>query len=199
MKRTALAALLLLPASRGLADIADLIKARLSPFHNLHGHFEQSKDIRILHKPLKSRGDFILVKGQGVLWRTSYPIAATLRVSPTEIVQLKDGKVTFRLKNEDQPALKLVGQVLFAVFAADLEGLHQHFGISGSSTAESWKATLLPKEPWVAKVATKITLQGDKTLQSLEIDEANGDRTVIRFSAIHLDQGLSAPEKMLFE
>jgi hypothetical protein len=198
MNTILLAALWMIPIL-GRADIAQEIRSKLSPFEVLRGHFEQTKSIPILKKPLKSRGDFVLLKGKGVLWNTSYPVASMLRVTPGEIAQLKDGKVSFRMKAEEQPVLKLVGQVLFAVFAADVDELKRHFEISGTMQGGHWEALLLPKEAWVAKVAKEIRLSGSQSLETLQISESNGDKSSIRFSKVLLNTSLSVQEKALFE
>ena len=198
MKKILFALLCALPFTAA-ADIADEIKARLSPFEILRGEFQQSKSIRIIRKPLKSRGDFVLVKGQGVLWHTIRPMESTLKVTPAEISQIKDGKVAFRMKADEQPALKLIGKVLFAVFSADVQELKQHFEIKGSMKEGHWQAVLVPKEAWVAKVAKEISLQGGKTLESIQISEANGDRSSIQFSEVQLKSKLKPAEKALFE
>ena len=181
------------------AEIAEDIKARLQPFEILRGEFSQAKSIRILKKPLKSSGSFVLVRGKGVLWSTAKPMASLLKVTQGEITQIKGGKPAFSLKAGEQPALKLVGRVLFAVFSADLAALKQDFEITGSVEGGHWKARLKPKEAWVAKAAKQISLEGGKALQGLEIDEANGDHTAIRFSKVDLKAVLSPAEKALFE
>lgn len=198
MKALALFALSLLPFPLN-ADIADEIKASLSPFEVLHGNFRQSKSIRILKNPLKSSGSFVLVKGKGVLWKSLKPMPSLLKVTPDAISQFKNGKVAFQMKSDEQPALKLIGKVLFAVFSADVSELKKHFEISGSLKNGHWEATLLPKEAWVGKVAKEIKLEGGKTLDTLRLAEANGDATVISFVDVRLKAPLSADEKALIE
>ena len=197
MKR--LAALFLLLCASARADIALEIKAQLAPFEVLRGDFLQTKHIKIIKRPLKSSGNFVLLRGKGVLWNTMKPMASTMKVTRDEITQIKEGKVGFTLKAGEQPALKLVGDVLFAVFSADVEELKRHFEISGSVQGGNWQARLLPKEAWVAKAAKEIRLKGGKALESLEIDEANGDHTAIQFVHVNLKSSLKASEKTLFE
>jgi hypothetical protein len=185
----------------GAADIADSIEKQLSPFEILRGNFEQTKTIKFITRPLKSSGIFVLLKGKGVLWETLKPqgIAGTLRVTQDGIEQIRDGKVRFQMKTEQEPSLKLINQVLFAVFSADLSGLKEHFEMKGSIDAGHWEVVLSPKEAWMAKVAKEINLQGGKNLESLQISEGNGDQTSIRFSGIDLNSTLRSAEKALFE
>jgi hypothetical protein len=196
------ACLLLLFAAASLpcrADVANDIQKQLSPFEVLRGRFDQQKSIRIIRRPLKSAGTFVLLKGKGLLWNTETPIGGTLKITRDEIVQIKNGKAAYELKASSQPALKLVGDLLFAVFSADLNELRRHFEISGSMENGHWKAALRPKEAWMARVAKSITLEGGTALEALGIDEANGDRTQIRFSGVDLNSRLSPSEKALFD
>jgi hypothetical protein len=198
MRRLLALALLLAPIALR-AEIAEDIQARLQPFQILRGEFSQAKSIRILKKPLKSSGSFVLVRGKGVLWSTAKPMASLLKVTQNEITQIKEGKAAFSLKAGEQPALKLVGRVLFAVFSADLAALKQDFEIKGSVEGGHWKAQLSPKQAWIAKAAKRITLEGGKALQGIEIDEMNGDHTAIHFSKVDLKASLTPAEKALFE
>lgn len=191
--------LALLLAGPLAADIADDIKASLAPFSVLKGEFQQSKSIKIIKKPLKSSGRFTLLKDKGVLWNALKPMPGLLKVTQNEITQIKDGKPAFSLKSEEQPALRLVGKVLFAVFSADLAGLKKHFEISGKLDGGRWKATLKPKEAWMARVAREITIEGAKTVDAIGIAESNGDQTMIQFKKVNLKAALTPAEKALFD
>jgi hypothetical protein len=197
--KTRLALLALLVPACVRADVADDIKRQLTPFVVLRGEFQQVKTIKIIKKPLRSSGDFVVAKGKGVLWSTTRPMVSTLKVSAEEVAQIKDGKAVFRLKAEEQPGLRLITRVLFAVFAADVAELKRSFDISGSVTKGRWQADLKPRDAMVAKVVSSVRLEGGASVEDIEIQEANGDRTVIRFSAMRRVAALSPAEDSLLE
>ena len=186
------------PPAAARADVLDDIKTQLAPFSALRGSFRQVKTIKILKRPLRSSGEFLLAKDQGALWRTLKPSVSTVKVTSSEVAQIKDGKVGFRMGVEDQPALRMVTKVLFAVFAADVDELKRHFDITGESKAGRWQAELKPKEPLVAKVIPLIRMRGSKVLDAIQISEANGDLTAIDFAGVELDAKLRADESALF-
>jgi hypothetical protein len=195
----ALLLLLLLPAAAH-ADIAGDIRRQLTPFTVLRGQFRQVKTIKILKRPLRSSGDFVLAKDKGVLWHTLKPTVGTMKITAVEVAQIKDGKVGFRMRVADQPALRLISKVLFAVFAADVEELKRHFDITGPPVVDGrWQADLKPRDAMMAAVVPHIQLRGAKTLEEIEISEANGDRTVIEFLGVKLDEELSKAESASFE
>ncbi|MBI5245215.1 MAG: outer membrane lipoprotein carrier protein LolA [Elusimicrobia bacterium] len=191
--------LVILPATAHPGIVEDIQK-QLTPFTVLRGRFQQVKTIKIIKRPLRSSGDFVLAKDKGALWRTLKPALSAIKITAVEVAQIKDGKVGFRMRAEDQPALRLISKVLFAVFSADVGELKRHFDITGPPLVEGrWKAELKPKEALVAKVVAQIRLQGGKTLEKIEISEANGDRTVIDFSDVKLGAELSGAESASFE
>jgi len=197
--KTCIALLVLLIPVCGRADVADDIKRQLTPFVVLRGEFQQVKTIKIIKKPLRSSGNFVLAKGKGVLWRTARPMASTMKVTAGEVAQIKDGRAVFRLRAEEQPALRLITRVLFAVFAADVAELRRNFKISGSVGDGHWQADLRPLDVMVSKVVLEVHLKGGATLESIEFREVNGDRTVIRFSEVMLESALSPAEETLLD
>lgn len=183
-------------------DNLDSIKERMLPFTTLKGSFEQSKQIRLIKKPLRSQGEFTLLKDKGVLWRTIEPTTSLLRITHDEIVQIKDGKTTVLVSLKQNPALGLIGKILFAVFSADIEELKRNFEFTRDDLNRQtghWEASLLPKDPMVRKVIDHIDLSGGRTLETLRLYEVNGDKTSIIFTRVSQNRHLSKKEGALFE
>jgi len=166
------------------ADVLIAIKSRLHTFEALHGKFEQEKRLAKIKKPLKSRGRFVLKRRQGVLWRTEAPIQSVLVMTRDSVRVIKNDKTVMSIALSDQPGLRLMGKIVFAVFAADVEEIRQSFEIvSGQAKAgEPWQVTLKPRDPGVAKVISRISLSGGDHVETLEILEQNTDLTRIRFA-----------------
>jgi hypothetical protein len=188
------------PAWASDADIAS-IKKQLAPFTVLKGGFKQEKKIKILRKPLKSAGSFILVKDKGLLWQSATPMPSLLRITRDEIAQLKDGKTKVFVSTKSQPGLEVVGKILFAVFAADVDELRRHFEfvLTSAPPRQPWKATLRPLDGNVAKVINSVQISGRKTVESLTLDEANGDSTVLLFLNVTDKLPATKAEAALFE
>lgn len=165
----------------------------------LCGRFDQQKQLVGLKKPIASNGRFCTVADKGVLWRSVQPFPNTLRLTRDEIVQFREDRVTMRLDAKQEPAVRIINGVLFAVLAGDLDQLEALFEIDGSIHNNSWSVVMKAQEPAVAKVISSIALQGDAYVKSVILNEANGDRTRIVFSAIETgDAAMSADEAALF-
>lgn len=196
------ALLLLLLLSLGAAqaeDFASEVRARLGSPELVRGQFEQKKQITALERPLLSSGDFLVARNRGVIWRTQKPFAQTLRLSRSEIVQEQDGQVRLRLSSEREPGVKAINQVLFALFAGDLGALEKSFSVSGKTEGPQWRAALHPTSSSLVQMFKEIRIEGASHVQRVEILEANGDRTEIRFKRMQTGGSLSAEEARGFD
>jgi len=200
MKRRTLAGCLSLIAwpLLGAAPVAD-IQAILAKPKVLCGRFDQSKQLAGLKNPLRSSGRFCVVADKGVLWRSLQPFANTLRLTRDEIVQWQGERVTLRLNAQQEPTLRLINSILFAVLAGDLGQLEKHFDVDGVVGDGVWSVKLKARDAGVAKVIAAIALDGGAYVKNIAIDEANGDRTRIVFSAIQTGaQAMTGDEAALF-
>jgi hypothetical protein len=133
------------------------------------------------------------------LWRSLQPFSQTLRLTRDEIVQWQGERMTMKLSAQQEPALRLINSILFAALAGDLEQLQKHFDIDGVIRDGAWSVKLKARDPGVAKVIGAIALDGSAYVKNIAIDEANGDRTTIVFSALQSgEQAMSGDEAALF-
>jgi hypothetical protein len=170
-------------AASGAAVVA-LVRQRLQLAPVLQGDFEQSKTITGFRNPLVSRGDFLVARGQGVLWHTAKPFESTLVVTKTRLfTRAPDGTTANALDAQAEPGLRQVNELVFALLAADLDTLAERFAIQGEAVgAQGWRLVLTPRDPQLAKFLAKATLEGGRHVDAVRIEEARGDATQIRFS-----------------
>jgi len=165
----------------------------------LCGHFDQSKQLAGLKKPMVSKGRFCMVADRGVLWRTLQPFPSTVRVTRDEIIHLQGDRVAMRLDAKQEPAVRMINSVLFALLAGDLGQVEKWFFVDGRIHDNGWSATLKVREPALAKAISSVALDGDTYVKNITIGEASGDRTSIAFSKIHTgDAAMTADEAALF-
>jgi hypothetical protein len=182
-------------------DLAKSVHEQLVQPPVLRGDFEQSKQVQGFAKPLVSRGSFLVARERGVLWTTKTPFASQLRLTRDEILATQSGgAVAFRLDASKEPAVRVINSLMFALLRGDLGSLAEHFKIEGNADAKGWSLLLTPKTSALAKLMSRIELAGDKHVRNIRIDEANGDRTTIRFSAQTSEPAaLTADEAQRFE
>jgi outer membrane lipoprotein-sorting protein len=199
MKQILILTWLLCTFSATAADLSASIKARLTQPEVISGQFEQSKQVAGFKKPLVSKGDFLVVRERGVLWRTLSPFASELKLSRDEIVARQNGEEVFRLNADKEPSVRMINGLLFSLMSGDIAGLNELFHMEGSVSAKSWQLELTPRQATLGKIMRKIELSGDQFVRRIDLDEANGDQTHIRFLAQTPHHALSAEERVHFE
>ena len=180
------------------APVAE-IQAMLTKPKVLCGHFGQSKQLTGLKKPMISNGRFCVVADKGVLWRTLQPFPNTVRLTRDEIVHLRGDRVAMRLDAKQEPAVRMINSVLFALLAGDLGQIEKLFDVDGAIHDNSWRVTLKAREPALARAISSVALEGGAHVANITISEASGDRTSIVFSKIQTGEGaMSVDEAALF-
>jgi hypothetical protein len=172
------------PAATPAAAAVALVRQRLQLAPVLQGEFEQVKTIAGFRNPLVSHGDFLVARGQGVLWHTTGPFESTLVVTKTRLfTRAADGTTANALDAQAEPGLRQVNELVFALLAADLDALAERFTIQAEGGgAPGWKLVLVPRDPQLARFIARATLEGDRNVDSVRIEEARGDTTLIRFA-----------------
>lgn len=204
LRRLIFLAFLLTASITASADeLTSRIQQQLNNSPVLRGEFVQTRELAGLKRPLKSNGRMVVDKNRGVLWKTEKPIAGTLRVSRSEIVQKDGSHVLVRLTAEKEPVVKTIGSVLFSLFAGDMATLERYFNHTGSlqrrDGRRGWELQLTPREAALARIIKQIEIKGAQHAEEIILKTESGDLTRIRFSKMASAQSLSAPEVTEFE
>jgi hypothetical protein len=161
----------------------------------LCGRFDQTKQLNGMKKPLLSNGRFCVVAGKGVLWRTLQPFPDTLRLTRDEIVHYQGDRVAMRLDAKQEPTVRMINSVLFSLLSGDLSQLDKLFEVSGTADAKNWRVALKAREPALAKAIGAISLEGGAYVNSINMNEASGDKTSIVFSSMQSGEAAMLPEE----
>ncbi|TMS59796.1 outer membrane lipoprotein carrier protein LolA [Imbroritus primus] len=177
------------------------VRARLVNAPVIHGNFEQKKTIQGFRNPLVSTGTFLIAQGKGVSWHTRKPFESVLTITRERMLSRQaDGQISTRVEASDEPGLRAVNEMLFAVMAADLRTLEQRFAISGELRGkQGWWLQLTPRDSMLAQWITRISLSGDSVVRSVTLMEAHGDSSVITFTDTVTAQSLNAEDVRRFE
>lgn len=177
---------LLLAGTAGASELLEGVRARLTDAPLLRGQFEQTKTVTGFKKPLVSRGDFLLVRDEGVLWDTRLPFASELTITRRALTARDESGVTaFRLEASSEPSLAVVNQLMLALFSGDLAVLSTRFRVEGELVGPaSWRLRLIPTDKGVAKVFREVVLEGDGFVRRVELSGASGDLSQIRFEKL---------------
>ena len=183
------------------ADIG-LVQQRVARVDVLRGEFVQEKRITGFRNPLRSQGRFVVSRDEGVIWTTLKPFPSEMVVTRDRILSRgSDGRQRVEVDARQQPALRSVNAMMFALVSGDVAALSSRFETQVEALpGNGWKLALKPRSAALAQAFSRIVLSGDRYVRAVEIEEANGDRTKLDFSAITDAPGkLDAEEARRFD
>ncbi|WP_421243125.1 outer membrane lipoprotein carrier protein LolA [Aeromonas enteropelogenes] len=191
-----LLALLPWPLLAGQITLAE-VQRQLTATDARSARFEQERQISGLSQPLRSGGEILLVKGQGLWWQQQKPFSLTLTLTPTRMVQQLPGQSAQTL---DNPQLLEFSNLMLALFDPSEAALASYFRHTLTSEGKEWTLTLEPIRAPLDKIFATLVLKGRDELRSLAIHDRQGDVTLIRFSNWQLKPlPLSAEEQSRFD
>ncbi|MGY3925176.1 outer membrane lipoprotein carrier protein LolA [Aeromonas jandaei] len=196
MARLSLLLLALLSRPTLAITLAD-VQQQLTAADARSARFEQERQISGLTQALRSSGELLLVKGQGLWWQQQKPFPLTLTLTPTRMVQQLPGQPAQTL---DSPQLLEFSNLMLALFDPSEAALDNYFRHKLASEGEEWTLTLEPIRSPLDKVFASLVLKGRHELASLAIHDKQGDVTLIRFVDWQLKTlPLSAEEQSRFD
>lgn len=176
------------------------VRQRVQDAPVVRGGFEQLKTVKGFKQPLRSSGDFVVARGKGIVWHVLRPFESTLVVKPDSLQSRgSDGQLTMQMRAQDEPALRTVNAMLFAVMSANLTELAQHFEVTGQVAPKGWSLHLVPRDPTLAQWLAAVDLQGNQFVQEVKLQEARGDSSLIRILAPVAENALRPQDAAQFE
>jgi len=178
------------------AALATRVRERLADAPVLRGRFEQRRSVNGFKHPLVSRGDFVVARGRGVLWLTREPFESSIVVTRERLRTLRsDGGADTTLDARQEPGLRAVNEMLFALMSADLQALAREFRFDGEVPAQGgWRLRLTPRGAALARWLAHIELEGERFVRVVRVQEAGGDASLIRFDEQTLATELTPAE-----
>lgn len=183
-------------AQQAMAFDLDQLSAQLGEPEVVRGSFIQEKHLRALPQPLTSRGHFVLAKDHGLLWLLERPLQQDYRIDAQGIARRSEQGWQFVAQ---QSATAQQNRLFLAVLKGDSSGLRQDFELSLSGTAEAWQLDLTPRSVLLKQVFKAIVINGGELVQRIELQETQGDSTVLRLEDSQADQSLSDAEQHDFQ
>jgi hypothetical protein len=159
----------------------------------VRGDFSQQRFLRELPRPLVSSGQFLYARDVGIEWRTAQPFESQFVLTPAGIAQRTAGGSELKLEADQQPALRVVARVFFALFALDLSALANDFETFGERRGNQWVIGLKPRAAALANVFREAVITGSNTVESVVLTDALGDRSVIALQGVRYEAAALTP------
>lgn len=168
------------------ADPLAQVRTQVVQVPLLRGNFSQEKQVAGFRNPLRSNGRFVLAREKGVIWTTVAPFPSEIVITRDRIVShQRDGSSRVEVDGRQQPGLRTVNAMMFALMSGDMKALTTTFDVkSEPAEGKAWRMTLSPRSRQLAQAFTSVRLAGDRYVREVELREANGDVTRLRFDGM---------------
>lgn len=187
---------MLLLSSRLWAFDSAQLTQQLAAVEVVRGEFVQEKHLRSLTLPLSSRGQFVLSRQQGLLWKVQQPFAQSYRIDVQGVSLLTENGW------QSQPGQNVAARqsrLFLAVLQGDQQALEADFTLQLQGDAQQWQLQLLPKALFLQQIFKVIEIHGGALVERIELHETQGDRTVMRMLNSQADNALLDDEQHAFQ
>ncbi|AIJ09136.1 MULTISPECIES: outer membrane lipoprotein carrier protein LolA [Edwardsiella] len=161
----------------------DDLQQRFTEQPVVRAHFEQTRTIKGLPQPLRSQGEMLIARDTGLLWDQKTPFPMRLMLDDTRMVQVINHQPPQVITAEDNPQMFQFNHLLRALFQADRKVLEQNFRIDFQDRGQGrWTLRLTPVTTPLDKIFATIDLAGNTYLDTIQLNDKQGDRTDIALS-----------------
>lgn len=171
----------------------DDIRTESGKIKSISAHFNQTKHMRILSKPLVSKGSFYFASPDSVRWEYASPVKSILLTHKGAVKRFLQGSAGLV---EDAgaalPSMNVVLQEITSWSRGDFNN-NQNF-TAELRTGDVPKIILTPNEKALARIIERIeiTLAPDKTsvIRSIIISEGEENYTVFEFTDVKINTAI---------
>jgi outer membrane lipoprotein-sorting protein len=144
--------------------------------------FVEQKYLKILKSPLESRGTLSYKPPNRLEKITDFPRTESLVVDDDKVT-LETPRFRRVISLREYPTVRAFVESIRATLKGDLATLRKVYETSLSGGSARWQLSLVPADPAMQAVIKRVLIGGSADrVQSVEIQEADGDRSVMTVS-----------------
>jgi Outer membrane lipoprotein carrier protein LolA-like len=183
----AIAAALMLWAFPALAQAQapfglEQLMVELRQVKSATGRFVEHKELHMLDKPVEASGTLIYLAPDQMQKITLQPSWERLAVRQSTLTIEQDGK-TRSFSLAERPEIGAFVESIRATLAGDLATLQRFYTVTLTGDAKDWHLALVPKARKLQELVKAIRISGSgRSIVTVETDEADGDRSVMRIA-----------------
>ncbi len=173
----------------GLAGAAqalelDELMAVLALTRSGQARFTEQRQVKGLEAPLLSSGLLSFAAPDRFTRQTLLPRAETMAVDGNSVTVSRNGRSRV-LALDAAPEMLAIVEAVRGTLTGNGRSLRQHFKPLLTGSAESWLLELVPVEPRLAALLTKVRISGQRAeLRSVEMRLADGDSSMMMIEAV---------------
>lgn len=157
--------------------------------------FTEKKIIALLDKPIEASGELRYVPPDRLEKRTLKP-RPELLVLERGVLTVERGGQKHTLRLADYPEIAAVVDSIRGTLAGDRKGLERVYRLELHGNQERWTLVMYPSDAGLAAMVLRIDVGGIRDrVRSIEVLQADGDRSVMTVDPIARAAGPGTPEK----
>jgi hypothetical protein len=143
-------------------------------------HFVETKEISVLDRPLESSGELVFTPPDRLEKHVTSPGDERM-VADRERLTLERGGRKQELALADYPQVAVLVESIRGTLAGDRVALERLYRLDLWGDAQGWRLTLTPRDAALAKLVTRVTIEGSQaSVQRVTVEQADGDRSLMR-------------------
>jgi len=183
----ALAPGMALPAQGGASASAswgvDQLMSALAQRKSGRVQFTEKKYLAMLERPVESSGELVFVAPDHLEKRTVTPKPENL-VLDGDMMTVERGGKRYTMPLQNYPEVAAFIESIRGTLAGNRTALERYYRLGLEGRAARWTLTLTPADSRMAAIVSQVRIDGSHdALDSVEIRQADGDRSVMKIRA----------------
>lgn len=165
---------------------SDLVTQLQQPA-SVQGDFIQQRFLKSLPQAITTTGKFTLLKEKGLLWQMEKPFVSNTRINSKGVMQWNGSTWVGNTEVIQTQQIRL----FLGLLSGDLSALSSQFSLKLAGSPQDWQLSLEPNNLLMKKIFNKIEISGAQVVTRVELQETQGDRTIIQLQNNQINFPLS--------
>jgi outer membrane lipoprotein-sorting protein len=143
-------------------------------------HFDETKTVSILDRPLESSGELVFTPPARLEKHVTSPGEERVVADGERLVIERAGQRR-EISLAEHPEVAVLIESIRGTLAGDRAALERAYRLGLSGDAKAWRLVLTPREEALQALVSRVTLEGSQArVQRVEIEQADGDRSLMQ-------------------
>jgi outer membrane lipoprotein-sorting protein len=164
----------------GLPDLMRMLARHKSA----NATFTEKKFIAVMDQPLESAGELSYTAPDKLEKRTLTPKVEIMTLDGDQLSVQRAGRRRMSVSLQSRPEAAAFVESVRGTMSGDLNALQKYYTLELSGRADAWKLALVPTQPGMLKIMSRIRIEGTQDALTLIVfDQADGDRSEMHIVA----------------
>ena len=143
-------------------------------------HFDETKTVSILDRPLESSGELVFTPPDRLEKHQMSPGDERVVADRDRLVVERAGRRPV-IDFQEHPEVAVLIESIRGTLAGDRASLERLYALTLSGGERSWRLVLVPRDPALQSLVAKVAIEGSgASVQRVEIEQADGDRSLMQ-------------------